>query len=204
MIYTTRQLNINTEDIASKVMKLKPFWVSRSNDFIFHTLGSCAYIDKQDPFYKENARLLNPLLRQEFKGLYDEVAGFLTMLLGDEVTLDEKLAHPSFHIIQSNEYATKHGGSWHMDLPQFAVGINEPQQITFTLPIKLPTGGAGIEYADTPDKVEYLEYKEGHIIVHDGKTFHRIAPLKECVPGEFRITLQGHVIKQNGKLNMFW
>jgi len=42
------------------------------------------------------------------------------------------------------------------------------------------------------------------MIWHDGKTLHRIAGFKEHVPNEFRITMQGHLIRRNNRMEVFW
>jgi len=204
MIYRTQLLDIDTDDITRKVIKLKTLWERRHNDFIFYTLGPCAYMDGIKPEYQINIKVVNPMLKAEFSDMYEKVAGYLSSILNEPITLSDELAHPSFHILESNEYAFYNGGKWHIDVPQMAVGHADKEQITFTLPIKLPTGGAGIDYTEDNRTIQYLPYKEGEIIVHSGLTMHRIAPLKTCVPGELRITLQGHVIRINGKLNMFW
>lgn len=204
MKFTAEILDIDTDDIVSKIMRLKPLWIPRSEDFKFYTLGRCAYLDGIKPQYKEEIKFSNPLLRKEFSDLYLTVIDYMSKHLGETVFLNNELAHPSFHILESNEYALYNGGSWHMDYPQLAVGHQIPDQTTFTLAIKLPTGGAGIDYSDDQRAIQYLDYKEKQIIVHDGLTMHRIAPLKEYVPGEFRITMQGHIIRIKGKLNMFW
>jgi hypothetical protein len=72
------------------------------------------------------------------------------------------------------------------------------------LAIKLPTGGAGLEYTLDNETAIYYPYTEGHIVTHDGAIVHRIASIKQYVPNEYRITLQGHLIRINGKLNLFW
>jgi hypothetical protein len=33
---------------------------------------------------------------------------------------------------------------------------------------------------------------------------HRISSMKTYAPGEFRITLQGHVVRIAGQLTLFW
>jgi hypothetical protein len=49
-----------------------------------------------------------------------------------------------------------------------------------------------------------MPYVEKGIINQDGKVLHRISSLKAYIPDEYRITMQGHLIRINGVLTMFW
>lgn len=205
MRYISHILDIDVDDIVAKIMKLKTLWVSRHNEFIFYTLGPCAYMDGIKPDYKLGKDIVNPILKKEFGDLYKKISEYLETGIGENVYLNDDLAYPSFHIIESNEYALHNGGKWHVDCPQLAVGHEDKDQITFTVAIKLPTGGAGIDYSEDEGRtIQYLPYQEKQIIVHSGSTLHRIAPIKQNIQGEYRITMQGHIIRINGKLNMFW
>ena len=204
MKHKSQTLDIDIDKIADKIMQLKPLWVKRPSEFIFYTLGPCAYLDGTKPEYKRDLKLINPILKEEFGDLYKKISEYLKQILGEEVTLNDDLAHPSFHIIFSNEYAVYNGGNWHIDTPQVTAGYPDHKQITFTVAIKLPFGGGGIDYTEDQRTAQYLPYKEKEIIVHDGLTMHRIAPMQKHIPGDVRITMQGHVIRINGKLNMFW
>ena len=75
---------------------------------------------------------------------------------------------------------------------------------SYEVVIKLPTSGGGIDWLDPKNNMHYLEYKEKEIVWHDGLSIHRIAGLKEIVQGEYRITLQGHLIKRNNKIELYW
>jgi len=196
-------LDINTDEIADKVFRLQRYWVSRSDEFGFYTLGRCSYLDGRTPAYKEDSRILNPILRQEFGGLYEIVIKHLSNQFNEHIELNDGLAHPSFHIFVSSPFLLNHAGLWHEDYPHLTLGLGDVDPYTFTLAIKLPTGGGGMDYIE--DGVQkYLPYTEKEIIGHDGKVMHRIASLKQYVKGEYRITLQGHLIRLNGVLKLFW
>lgn len=197
------KLDINTEEIADKVYRLQKYWISRSDEFGFYTLGRCSYLDGKTPAYKEEIKILNPILRQEFGGLYEKVIKHLTNQFNEHIELNDSLAHPSFHIFISNKFLLAHAGIWHEDCPHLTLELGDIDPYSFTLAIKMPTGGGGMDYIE--DGMEkYLPYEKGLIVGHDGKVIHRISSLKKYVPYEPRITLQGHLIRINGVLNLFW
>ena len=196
-------LDIDTQDIVDKVFKLRPYWIQRL-DYPFYTLGRCAYLDGKTQAYKDEVKELNPILLKEFSDLYTAVGGYLVSLLGETIYLDDTLAFPSFHIAKSDPAFLEAGGKWHIDIPHETLGLGNIDPLTFTVAILLPTGGAGLDYIDESGEQHYLEYKEKQIVSHDGKVPHRIAPLKEYVEDEYRITFQGHLIRVGGILKMFW
>ena len=204
MLFQSTKLNIDTEQIAAKVFSLRHLWILRSDDFEFYTLGRCAYLDGETPEYSEDIQITNPILLQVFFNMYDEVIRHLETHLNEEIVLNHKLAYPSFHIFGSSPLLLTHSGSWHQDSPHTTLNLGEEDPLTFTLAIKLPTGGAGLEYTLDNETVIYYPYTEGSIVVHDGAIVHRIASIREYVPNEYRITLQGHLIRIDGKLNLFW
>jgi len=201
--FILNKLDIDTDKIADKVFRLQKHWVSRSEDFGFYTLGRCSYLDGRTPEYKEESKILNPILLQEFGDTYRIIIEHLSKQFNEPIALNTELAHPSFHIFVSNPILLTHAGLWHEDYPHLTLGLGDVDPYTFTLAIKLPTGGGGMDYIE--DGVQkYLPYTEKEIIGHDGKVMHRIASLKQYVKGEYRITLQGHLIRLNGVLNLFW
>ena len=197
------KLDIDTDLISDKVFRLQKYWISRSDEFPFYTLGRCAYLDGRTPEYKQESKILNPILRQEFGGLYEIVIKYLENKFKEHIELNDSLAHPSFHIFISSPFLLTHAGLWHEDYPHLTHGLGDVDPYTFTVAIKLPTGGGGMDYIEDGMQ-KYLPYEIGGIIGHDGKVMHRIASLKKYVPYEPRITLQGHLIRINGVLNLFW
>jgi hypothetical protein len=197
------KLDINTDEIADKVFRLQKHWISRSDEFPFYTLGRNAYLDGKTPEYKQEIKILNPILREQFGNTYDIIIDYLSDQFKEPIKLNYFLAHPSFHIFISDPFLLTHAGLWHEDYPHLTLGLGDVDPYSFTLAIKMPTGGGGMDYIE--DGMEkYLPYEKGLIVGHDGKIPHRISSLKKYVPDEPRITLQGHLIRINGILNLFW
>jgi len=145
----------------------------------------------------------NTKLFKHFSHVYKELQDYFEALLGEKVYLNDKLAYPSFHIAAADPFFLTHGGEWHHDFPHKTLGLGDVDPLTFTVAIELPYGGGGLDYLED-GKPEHLPYTEGQIVVHDGSIVHRIAPFKECIRGDYRITLQGHLIRHNGFMTMFW
>tara|TARA_R110000868_G_scaffold205689_1_gene454248 strand:+ start:576 stop:1190 length:615 start_codon:yes stop_codon:yes gene_type:complete len=201
--FNIHKLRLDTDKIAEKVFELRDYWISRSDQFTFYTLGRNAYKDGKTPAYKEDIKKLNPILRREFDVVYRIIIDHLSHQFNEQIYLNDDLAHPSFHIFGSSPFLLTHSGSWHQDKPHESFGLEPTDPYSFTVAIKLPTGGAGMDFFE--DGIQkYLPYQEGEIIGHNGLILHRIASLKDYVPNEYRITLQGHLIRINGALNMFW
>lgn len=196
-------LDINTDEIADKVFRLQKYWISRSDEFPFYTLGRCAYLDGRTEAYQDEIKTLNPILLKEFDILYGIILDHLSNQFNEPIALSERLAVPSFHIFRSSPFLLTHAGLWHQDYPHMTLGLDPIDPYAFTIAIKLPTGGGGLDYIE--DGIQkYLPYKEKEFIGHDGMVLHRIASLREYVPNEYRITLQGHLIRIDGVLTMFW
>jgi hypothetical protein len=117
----------------------------------------------------------------------------------------------------------------HCDTPHYVVdwGAEAPQvqmsrPISFTLAIDMPATGAGMyvwdlrmhEAAGFSDEELHAalaqrrrvlrEYRRGNMALHDGMSFHQVAPLRDPRPGEMRITLQGHGVPASGVMRLFW
>lgn len=202
-MFTKKILDINTDEIADKVFRLQKYWVSRSDEFPFYTIGRNAYQDGKTPAYKEDIKVLNPILRQEFGDTYDIIIDHLSDQFKEPIVLNNDLAHPSFHIFKSSPFLLTHAGLWHQDFPHETLGLGSKDPYSFTIAIKLPTGGGGLDFI-IDGMQRYLPYQEGEIIGHGGEILHRMASLKKYVPDEYRITLQGHLIRIDGLLTMFW
>ena len=197
-------LGLDVDKIYKDVLGLKDLWIQRHLPG-FYTLGPCAYLDLDSPAYYKGKEKTNPVLLETFPEMYQAVQDYLEGVIGEEVWLDPDVAHPSFHIFESNPCYLKQSGTWHQDRPNVTLGLGEVDPLTFTVAIKLPKSGGGMDYTLTDGSDEiYYGYEEGSIVVHSGFVYHRISKLKEYVEGEHRITLQGHIIRKNGKLIMYW
>lgn len=200
-------LDIDAVGIAQRLKDLNAGsmpWESRSNDFPFYTLGKSAYLDGNTIGYYHSAKEINPVLFQTFNDLYQEVSGKLSKHFGEWVTMNPKLALPGFHIFPSDKKLLTVSGNWHLDAPHTTLGIGEEDAYAFTVAIELPTGGGGIDIKIGGESNEYIEYKVGELFIHNGMTPHRIASYREYKPDEFRITLQGHIVRDGTDLIMFW
>lgn len=200
---TLHPLDINTDSILDNIFRLADFWVSRSNAYPFYTLGRSAYLDGRTPEYKEKQLETNTLLMSSFLHLYDAIINTLQEELEETIYLAPDLCYPGFHIFPSDKKFLTIAGNWHQDYPHRILDLPDIDASTFTVPIMIPKSGAGIDYIIEKEH-HYLPYKEKVMLWHDGKILHRIAGFKEYVPGEFRITMQGHLIRRNNRMEIFW
>lgn len=118
MIFKVNILDINTETITNKLLKLKSHWELRSNDYPFYTLGKTTYIEGRTLEYKSQKDKFNKLLLDNFSDLYDIILTYLSKELNEPVTLTEDLAYPGFHIFESDPKFKNVAGNWHIDIPQ--------------------------------------------------------------------------------------
>jgi len=201
--FTVHGLDYDKDKVVSNIFKLQDMWVSRSDDFPFYTLGRSAYLDGKTPEYKNMQKGMNELLYNNFKELYNNVLHVLQDKLNERIYLPKDLCYPGFHIFPSDESLLTIAGNWHEDYPHETLEIGSKDASTFTVPILLPESGGGIDCMIN-DAPIYISYKENEMLWHDGTTLHRIASFKEYKPNEYRITLQGHLIRRNNKMEVFW
>lgn len=202
---TKRQkLNIDTEDIAARVLSNEQLWIPRSNHIPFYTIGRAAYLDGKTPEYLSESLERNAALMELFPELYVEVLAYLSRELKEPVYLATDLAIPGFHIFKSNPAFLQSGGEWHIDYPHITLGLGSVDHSTFTVPVMLPTGGAGLDRRGIDGEEYYLPYREGVIVWQVGLEDHRLAKLHTYIPNEYRITLQGHLIRRDGDMEVFF
>jgi len=201
--FSVHDLDYNKDKVVSNIFKLQDMWVSRSDDFPFFTLGRSAYLDGKTPEYKKMQKGMNELLYNNFKELYNSVLNVLQNKLNEKVYLPKDLCYPGFHIFLSDEKLLTIAGNWHTDYPHETLEIGNKDTSTFTVAILLPESGAGIDCIINNMPL-YIGYKENEMLWHDGETMHRIASFTEYKPDEYRITLQGHLVRRNGQMEVFW
>jgi len=204
MHHFKNNLNIDTDVILKHIFSCRPLWQSRSDDYPFFTLGKSAYLDGNTIEYHRESVWLNELLYRNFSGLYETVLECLAVQLGEEITLTQDLALPGFHIFPTDEKFLDMAGKWHTDYPHVTLGLGEQGAQAFTLAIELPSSGGGMDYLDVMGGLHHVPYEEKDLVLHSGLTPHRISGLKEYSPCEYRITLQGHVVKRNNNIEVFW
>jgi len=197
------KINYPMSSVAGTVKQMKNEWESRSSQFPFFTIGKNSYQDSIEDYFNgldhPNKRLL-----EEFEGFYSVLIQALSESEGEPVYLDHSLSIPGFHIFPSDPILKKVKGPWHVDIPHEKLGLSSDHARGYTLAIELPTGGGGMEFYQEDGDHDYIRYKAGRLYIHDGQSPHRIASLKEYRAGDFRITLQGHIIRRKGKLVTFW
>lgn len=221
-----------SSQVHDKIIALKKYWVNRAMDMEpFYTLGAASYLDSSkndDSDYRDIAAEINPILKENFKFLYDRLLVLLSEKLKRPVSYEKELGLPGFHIFQYSKTFEQSIGSIHFDL-QFEshnwdkyneVDFENP--VSFTCAITLPHAGGGlnywdIHYSDAKEMDEselarfvaftekhYLPYAVGKIVVHHGMLMHQIAPAKDLTPEDERITLQGHGLLADNEIRLYW
>ena len=201
---SNQTLDIDINEIVNKVLDLRELWISRSKDYPFYTLGKSAYLDGKTHFYYRDSAWLNEILLGDFSELYEVVLDYLSEQYEERVVLAHDLAIPGFHIFPSDPKFLTIAGKWHMDLPHTTLDLGDKDPSAFTVPIKMPVSGGGMDWLDEKGTIRHIPYKEREIVLHTGLDVHRIASMKSYTPGEYRITLQGHLIRRNNTMEVFW
>jgi len=192
--------------ISEEVLKLDPFLVDRGG---FWTLGAATYQD--DPkAYPAIANAFNLIIERAFGKMHDIVNKVLSEHFGTPVgSMTSGFGLPSFHVFDHTSNGMQ--GHIHIDEPYTRVdfqGVEWHDPFSFTLPVSIPTAGAGVDFwwgvtdediekytADPEMEIpepEFVPYELGKVYIHDGMTPHRIASVAPVPEGELRITLQGH------------
>jgi hypothetical protein len=224
-------------EVGATVHLLKSFWSQVNPPSAFYTLGVASYIEFCKPEgahieYYDKARRYNPLLREYFSGLLENVRATLERQLGGPVEYAEEFAVPGFHIWLTEAIPTRPSASVHFDLQYQGLSWPAPGEVeydkpvSFTLPVKLPKKGGGVNVWDlsyreitslseqgVPVNVDEMrhertlfqyEYSPGRLVMHSGHFLHQIAPVPEVEPGDERITLQGHALRCGGRWQVYW
>jgi hypothetical protein len=220
-------------DLDREVKALRNCWTPRGpQPGHFFTLGAASYLDADDE-YASRTSATNAVLRGRFGWLYARLAEVLTRRLHAPVGYTDTLAVPGFHIWETPAIFTTPVASVHFDLqylrtwPEDAPGVDFAHPLSFTLPIRLPRRGGGLNvwdvtydryrrFADrldvrlTPmDLTVLLEatrfpYTVGGLSLHSGHLLHQIGEIDEVFPGDERITLQGHALCEQGVWRLYW
>ena len=209
----------------------------------FWTLGAASYLDhvKKGEQYDKHRDYLNPVLHKKFNWIYEIICERLQSDLKEPVVIDGFLAHPGFHIFAAKtgssieqEYLKMFEqplGSVHVDVQweehhdhwQKFKEVDLENTLSFTIPIKLPSGGGGLytwadevnpysfNYTTNENKLAELEspaitnlYTEGEMIYFIGHLLHQMMPGVNVQPDDRRITVQGHGQKCDGTWRLYW
>jgi len=201
-MFQTSRLYFDNENIFKKLLELKKYWIQRFN-VPFYTLGRNAYLDGKTDDYYENMNKIKRELLTNFADEYVRIMLFLEHCLNEKINIHHDYAIPSFHIFKCDPVFLNFPSNWHMDYPHKTLNLGDKDAYSFTYVVKIPSSGAGLEYKDG-EEIKYLKYSPFDFILHKGDFLHNIAPLKEYKENEYRITLQGHIIRHNDRLIMYW
>lgn len=211
--------------IAQRVKSHKSLWQRRNA--AMSTLGTASYLDGADKSqYEKLSSKSNPLMAEKYGDLLEDVLNyFKDRCPSSEVKYREGAAFPGFHIFDCNSLFAMPVASVHKDMQwqrlryKKSEDIDSKYTMSFTLAIELPPGGGGLYTFDSAElgllnfviphslnhsfaKKTKIEYRVGWMVVHNGQTFHMIAPCKQS-PNSVRMTLQGHGVYDK-KQNTWW
>lgn len=219
---------------AARVEALRAHWRPRNGEG-FYTLGCATYLDvcnsdTPDLDYYDRLRDSNALLDAEFGDLLERVRDALERTLGRPARFVLGLARPGFHVFERDGIAVHAGANAHFDLQhqrlRFPRPIREDEAVSFTLAIKLPVAGGGLDtWNVVPRDLERLarlgrpidlqgmtrtkpmirhDYTVGAMAIQIAPILHRIGPSPRREPGDQRITLQGHGVLDDEGWVLYW
>lgn len=219
---------------ADQALKaLRAEWTPRGGEPAnFFTLGAASYLDAGTD-YARRAAAGNPVLAEHFGWLHDKLREFLGWRLGAAAVYAGPLALPGFHIWETGAIFTQPQASVHFDLPQLRAwprdtpGADFAHPLSFTLAIRLPRAGGGLNVWDVsyerftrfrervgarvdPADVASLlppmrhAYTVGGLSIHSGLLMHQIGEIASVEPGDERIMLQGHALKVGDTWRLYW
>lgn len=225
----------SSAELRDAVHGLRRHWTPRGPEPVaFFTLGAPSYLDlAPDPesaVYQRRAQASRPLLRDSFDWLYTRLSKLLGEHLGAPVTYAEHLGLPGFHVWLSAAVFTKPVAPLHFDLQYQSIswppGTDLTRHISFTLAIRLPAAGGGLNVWDVSHEqfrhalrkgwvesvadlkrfhtMEYVPYAPGRLVIHSGHTLHQVAPSARVQPDDERLTFQGHGVWCDGRWLLYW
>jgi hypothetical protein len=204
------------EDWVLRVMLLKRHWQQRHPQVPFFTLGLAAYLDfdSSSPRYHDLAlrSQSNQLLNRYFMPLLDAVCRVLQAAFKLEVTLANDAAWPGFHIYLPHPTFALPVAKVHQDLQYRDVfprlSPRAEDVFSFTLALSTPAGsglqiwhGEG-DAATDADSATFYPYQDGELIWHQGLVLHQA--ILNCSGEIERVTLQGHALRIEQQLLLYW
>lgn len=221
--------------VRRRVHELREHWIPRGPaPASFFTLGTPSYLDlAENPEtgeYHARAAATRALLLERFGRLYERLAAALAGHLGAPAEYAGDLALPGFHIWLAPAVFTKPKAPVHFDLQYRAFdwppGTDLDRLLSFTLPLRLPRAGGGLNVWDATYarfqealgrgwiegaadlrrfcKHTYVPYTVGVMALHSGHILHQVAPTSRVEPDDERLTLQGHGVWSAGRWLLYW
>jgi hypothetical protein len=219
---------------ADAVVAMRDEWLARNTDS--YTLGLATYLDvvgveDPDARYYDCVEDANAKLMRRFGPLYAALATTLVTYLGQSVRyLESDLALPGFHIFERSSILTEPLDRAHFDVQhkylRWPGDIDGDALISFTLPVRLPQAGGGLETWDVTEPFAVAEaragrrrtlqewmaasdpkrypYRIGMLYVQPTMQLHRIAAVDHRADDDMRITLQGHGVRMDGAWILYW
>ncbi len=215
------------EDWVLTTLMLNAHWRKWRQEVPFYTLGLAAYLDCRDGLQSRyHDRTLqeanNRFLAQHFHPLFECVQQAMQQHFQEPVQLASLAAWPGFHIYQPHPVFASPVAKIHRDRQYRDVFPGEhfkaQDLYTFTLPLSNPEG-SGMNWwreepgnpAADPDcgsdgnpesSPEFIAYQVGELVLHDGLQLHQA--VLQCDGMQERITLQGHAVRKQGRLWLYW
>jgi hypothetical protein len=205
---------LQCEGWQAEVMALRRHWTPRHPSLPFFTLGLAAYLDIERQGRSGRGTYWSAALRSHYNALLQRHFGDL--LEGSLTALSvhaglparfapERASLPGFHIHLPHPVFCNEVASIHRDLQFLDVFPEVPAQpedvITFTVPLALPAG-SGLNIWSQGVK-SFHAYRLGCMLVHDGLATHQ-AVLHPQAGQSARIMFQGHALRRQGELVLYW
>jgi hypothetical protein len=219
--------------LLRKIFDRRALWENRATRKVpyrngnWYTLGATLYLDLPSaefiPQYQEKIAYFNAIFMNSFYPELDLIRKTMEISWAFKEVLF--LPHhfglssfPGFHIFAPEEtlevpFAHAHTDiQWQalFNLPGFNFKLDKKASyphFTFTLPLAIPTQGAGmlIPAVEGSPPTEPYMYDVGTLYFHSGQFPHVVMPLQHPVnPMDWRITLQGHGFMSGGKAYLYW
>jgi hypothetical protein len=232
---------VGCERACAEVRRLSSHWIPRMPlPAFFFTLGVASYQDLAGPGpgvapqdYYQQAPMYNAIILNHLSWLLERVRNILECWLGAPAHFNQRLAVPGFHIFEGPAIPRADVASIHCDLQYQLISWNDgapppdlADPISFTLPIRLPQGGSGLNgwdlaYEEIPALLRehraarlgevihhrtktFHPYSLGVMVVHSGHQVHQIGPSAHVQPEDQRITLQGHGLRRGSEWVLYW
>lgn len=217
-------------ELARRVRLQRGAWVPRHAALPAFSFGPACELDLEGPedleaYLAGVASYASPM-RQLFDDFWPGLTGRLAAHLKAPVRLSERLALPSFRIIEAHP----HWGSGLALAPQqhqamlwpWGQGAEQAPSFSFVMAVELPAAGAGLDVwavdvaawrawpeAEREAKLAAVPRQDrplalGELLLHSGRWVHRVALPSSWAAGDERlIVLEGHALFVEGAWELF-